>query len=166
MAARGRYEGKRFENRVINADIKVKKVEFKTIKKLSNWYMQLPKVQNKKGYYRKLNAVEHLLQYFGNKPLHEAEGDDQEHYRKWREGQKAACGTIDLEIAVLSAMYHEARKCKKISADTLPGQFIIRGDKNPRRLVKDEEFEALVEHADPDFADVLICGYESAMRSS
>jgi len=63
-------------------------------------------------------------------------------------------------------MYHEARKCKKISADTVPGQFIIKGDRNPRRLITDEELEALVEHADPDFADVLICAYESAMRSS
>jgi len=146
--------------------LKVKKVEFKTVRDLSNWYMQLPTVLEKKGYYRKLNAVGHLLDFFGNKPLHGAEGDDQEYYREWREGQGAACGTIDFEIAVLSAMYHEARKCKKISADTLPGQFIIRGDKNPRRLVTDEEFEALVEYADPDFRDVLICAYESAMRSS
>ena len=165
-AGRAKYVAKQYENREANAGLKVKKVEFKTIKDLSNWYMQLPTIQEKKGYYRKLNAVGHLLDFFGNKPLHAAEGDDQEHYRKWREGQKAACATIDFEIAVLSAMYHEARKCKKISADTLPGQFIIRGDKNPRRLVTDKELEALVKHADPDFADVLICGYESAMRSS
>lgn len=166
VAARGKYEGKRFENRAVNAGLKVKKVEFKTIKNLSNWYMQLPTVQKKKGYSRKVVATGHLLEYFGNKPLHDAEGDDQEHYRKWREGQGAACATIDSEIAALSAMYHEAKKCKKISADMLPGQFVIRGDKNPRRLVTDDEFEALVENADPDFADVLICGYESAMRSS
>ncbi len=155
-AGRAKHVAKQYENREMNAGLKVKKVEFRTIKDLSNWYMLLPTVQEKKGYYRKLNAVGHLLDFFGNKPLHAAEGDDQEHYRKWREGQGAACGTIDFEIGVLSGMYHEARKCKKISADTLPGQFIIRGDKNPRRLVTDKEFEALVKHADADFADVLI----------
>ncbi len=165
-AARGKHEGKQYENREMNAGMKVKKVEFKKIVGLSNWYMTLPTVQEKDGYYRKQAAVSHLLKFFGNKPLHAAEGDDQEHYRKWREGQGAACGTIDFEIAALSAMYHEARKCKKISADMLPGQFIIKGDKNPRRLVTDEEFKTLLQHADADFADVLVCGYESAMRSS
>ena len=165
-AARGKYEGKKYENREMNAGLKVKKVQFRRIIDLCNWYMKLPTVQDKKGYYRKVNAVSHLLKFFGNKPLNAAEGDDQEHYRKWREGQGAASGTIDYEIAILSAMYHEARKYKKISADTLPGQFIIKGDKNPRRLIADEEFETLLKYADADFANVLICGYESGMRSS
>ncbi|MBW2346065.1 MAG: site-specific integrase [Deltaproteobacteria bacterium] len=165
-AARAKNIVEKYENREISAGLKVKKVEFRTIKELSNWYMELPTVQAKRGYYRKVNATGHLLGYFANKPLHSAEGDDQERYRKWREDQKAACGTIDFEIAVLSAMYHEARKCKKISADTLPGQFVIKGDKNPRRLVTEEELENLLEYADSDFADVLSCAYESAMRSS
>jgi hypothetical protein len=85
-------------------------------------------------------------------------GNDQEKYRAWREGQGAACASIDLEIGVLSAMYHEARKCKKISGDTVPGQFVIRGDKNPRRIITDAEFEALLEATEGTFRDILICG--------
>ena len=137
-AAKAKEMAKKYEDRDRNAGLKVKKVEFRTIKELANWYMQLPTVQAKKGYYRKVNAVGHLLEYFGKKPLSCAEGDDQEKYRAWRQDAKgAASGSIDLEIAVLSAMYHEARKCKKISADIMPGQFVIKGDKNPRRLITD-----------------------------
>ena len=47
-----------------------------------------------------------------------------------------------------------------IQLDTVSRLLIEKG------IITDEEFEALVVNADPDFADVLICGYESAMRSS
>jgi integrase len=63
-------------------------------------------------------------------------------------------------------MYHEARKCKKVNPDAMPGQFVIKAQRNPRRIVTNEEFEKLVDKADPDFRDVLICAHESAMRSS
>lgn len=133
---------------------------------MANWYMQLPDVQDEKSYYRKANASGHLLEYFGNRLLSQTEKEDQGKYRRFREGQGAASGTIDIEIAVLSAMYNEARKCKKISADVIPGEFVTKGEVNPRRTITDEEFEILLNHADPDFKDFLICGYESAMRSS
>ncbi len=88
--------------------------------------MQLPTVQEKKGYYRKVSAVGHLLEYFGNKPLHSAEGDDQERYRKWREGQGAACATIDFEIGALSAMYHGPRIAKKSMQTPYPAGSLSR----------------------------------------
>lgn len=165
-AARHKHEGELYEKRGLAIGMKVKKVEFKNIRKLANWYMDLPTVQEKNGYDRKTYAIPHLLDFFGNKPLNAAEGDSQSHYRKWREEQGAMSGTIDFEIAVLSAMYHEARKDKKISADTVPGQFVIKNIKNPRRLITDEEYGKLLEYADKDFADVLICGYESGMRNN
>jgi integrase len=165
-AARAKYVAKVYENREMVAGLKVKKTAFKTVMDLSNWYMTLPSVQEKKGYLRKTQASTYLLNFFGNKRINSAEVDDQEHYRKWREAQGAASATIDFEIALLSAMYHEARKYKKICADAVPGQFVIKGDKNPRRLITDEEFDKLEKHADYSFRDVLVCAYESAMRSS
>ena len=48
----------------------------------------------------------------------------------------------------------------------MPGEFVKKNKTNPRRIVTDPEFENILQHADPDFKDVLICGYESAMRSS
>lgn len=36
-AGRAKYVGKQYENREMNAGLKIKKVEFKTIKDLSNW---------------------------------------------------------------------------------------------------------------------------------
>jgi integrase len=166
QAARSKEVAKRYENREVRAGLQVKKSKLRTVQELSNWYMALPTVQEKKGYYRKVNSSGHLLKYFSKTPVNQVEGDDQEQYREWRRGEGAADGTIDNEIELLSAMYHLALKRKKIHADAMPGEFVIKRETNPRRRITDEQFEELLKHATADFRDVLICGYESAMRSS
>lgn len=47
----------------------------------------------------------------------------------------------------------------------LPGEFILIGEENPRRIVTEDQVNKIIENADLDFKDVLICAYESAMRS-
>lgn len=39
-AARSKEVAKRYENREMNAGLKVKKVQFKTVRNLANWYMK------------------------------------------------------------------------------------------------------------------------------
>ena len=63
-------------------------------------------------------------------------------------------------------MYHTALKRKLISAETMPGEFVQKKSDNPRRIVKDDEFEKICEQARGDFRDVLVCAYESALRVS
>jgi integrase len=165
-AARSKYVAKRYENLEVGAGLKVRKPDFRTVKELANWYMTLPSIQEQKSYQNKVCSVGHLLEFFGNKKVDQVEIDDQERYRTWREGQGAANGTVDIEIMALSAMYHKAQKAKKIHADAVPGQFITKNDRNPRRLITDDEYESLCKHDDDDFRDVLVAGFESAMRSS
>jgi integrase len=165
-AARMKWEVKQYENREINAGLKVKKVELIKVIDLSNWYMTLPMIQEQKIYQRKLFACANLMKYFGSKRVNQLEADDQERYRVHRKAQGAMDGTVDLEIQLLSAMYHLALKRKKINVDAMPGEFVKKGNFNPRRIVTELEFEKLLNHATPDFRDVLVCGYESAMRSS
>ncbi len=164
-AARGKEIARAYENRDMNAGMKTKKAEFKTVLDMSNWYMQLPSTQQQKSYVRKTQACRHLLNYFGKMRVNQVEADDLERYRVFRKGQGAASGTVDLEVAVFSAMYHLAQRRKKIYADAMPGEFLTEDESNPRRLITDDELETLLEHASLDFRDVLICGYESAMRS-
>ena len=165
-AARSKYVAKRYESKEIRAGLKVKKTTLRTFKQLANWYMQLPSTQAKTSYYGKVSRVAHLMAFFGNRPLDQCEGDEQEKYRQHRKGEGAGPGTINLEIAQLSTMFHSARKKKLISADTMPGEFVKEAYSNPRPTIKDNDYEKLLEKADPDFKDILICGYESAMRSS
>ena len=165
-AAKSKDIAKKYENREMTAGLKVKRSELKTIKDLANWYMTLPTIQEKKSYSRKINACTHLLKFFSKKPINQVEGDTQERYREYRKDQGAAEGTIDYEIEILAAMYHLAHKRKKIHADSLPGEFIQKNEVNPRRIITEDEYKKLLDHADPSFKDVLICGYESAMRSS
>jgi integrase len=79
--------------------------------------------------------------------------------------KNTAC-TIDNEIKLFSAIYHLAVKRKKISADLMPGEFLVKEEINPRRILSDKEFEKILKHTEGDFKDLLICGYESAMRFS
>jgi len=163
VAARSKYVGKQYKAREAAAGMKVKKIQFKTVKDMVNWYMLLPSTQKQKSYKRKVQASVHLLEYFGRDAVHGIESDDIERYR---ESRKAAPNTINLEIALLSRIYNVARKAKKISADMFPGEFFISEDINPRPTVTDEQYAKLLKVVKPDFADVLVCGYESAMRSS
>ena len=165
-AKRGEYLKKRVENRFKLAGMKVERLQFKRIIDLSNWYMGLPTVQNKKGYIRKVNACGHLMRYFGKKPINRATADDQEKYRQLRRQEGAANATINAEISTLSAMYNLAKKRDKISVDLVPGQFVLETDAPSRRRVTEDEYNRLLEHASVDFRDFLVCGYESAMRSA
>jgi integrase len=167
VEARGKYESRRYERREVSAGLKVQRPEFRTVKDLLNWYMtEIPSVQAKKGFYRKTNAAGHLSHLIGNKAVAAMEEDIQEAYRQTRNGEGAASKTIDVEVATLGAAYNAARRNKKIPAEFVPGHFVILKEVNPRRTVTESEFQKLVDHADPDFQDVLICGYETAMRSS
>lgn len=165
-AARGKWKAKQWENRGVNTGLKTKKSELKKVKDLSNWYMTLPSIQQQKIYDRKVSLAVNLLNYFGNKTINRVEADDQERYRIYRKGQGVTDGTVDLEIQLLSAMYHLAKKRKKITPESMPGEFVKKGNTNPRKIVTDADFEKILKHAARDFKDVLVCGYESAMRSS
>jgi integrase len=163
--ARMKWEVKQYENREINVGLKVKKVQLKNVTDLSNWYMILPSIQEQKSYIRKVHASKRLLDFFGNKPLNQIEGVEQERYREHRSGQGAASGTIDLELKTLRSMYIKAIKGKLIPVNFKPGEFILKREVVPRRIITKDEFGLLLERAKPDFKDVLICGYETAMRS-
>ncbi len=165
-AAKSKDIVRRYENKEINAGLKVKRVEFKTVQDLSNWYMTLPAIQGKKSYNRLVIAVSHLLKYFGKKPLSGVDADEQERYREHRKKQGAADATINLEISVLSAMFKLALKRKKILAEMMPGEFIRKGNSVPRRIITESEFESLLKYSGTDFHDFILCAYETAMRLS
>jgi integrase len=175
VAARGEQEKQKTISRMMGAGLeddvrkmKVLQAEFKNVKALANWYMtELPTVQALKSYKRKTYAAKHLLEYFGDKSLRSVEADDIERYRSRREIQGASSGTIDAEVSLLRTMYNLALKRKKIHVDCMPGEFVIENKRNPRPVITKEQYEELVKNAaDEDFRDVLVCGYESAMRSS
>jgi integrase len=164
-AARMKWEVKQYENREVNAGLKVKKVELKSVIDLSNWYMEIPSIQEQASYCRKIYSCKHLLGYFTDRPLNRIESNEQEKYRRFRKREGAFEGTIDLEIRLLRAMYRKAVKAKMIPLDFLPGEFVLNEKTNPRRIVTEGEVNKLLKHANPDFRDLLICGYETAMRN-
>jgi integrase len=166
-AAKAKDLAKGYEHKEIRAGLKVQRPEFHTVKDLLNWYMtEIPSVQAKKGYYRKTVACGHLVQHIGDRSVGDMEEIVQEAYRQVRKSEGAASKTIDVEIATLGAAYNTARRSKKIPAEFVPGRMLILKETNPRRTVTEAEFQKLLDAADPDFRDVLVCGYESAMRSS
>jgi integrase len=165
IAAKAKEIARKYEDKEANAGLRVKKVEFKNFTKLCNWYMQQPSVQEQAGYKRKISGCKHLIDYFGNRRINQIEGTDQEKYRAHRKQQGAKDGTINLEIEILSATYNMALKDKKIRFNDKPGRFVFKFSHNPRRKVAEDEYTNLLKNAEPDLRDLIIAGYESAMRS-
>ena len=139
--------------------------QFSSIKELANWYMNLSITQKKKSYNRETQALKHLLPYFGKMLPADIKGSDTVKYRDKRTKQGAHDNTVDYELAVLRQIYRTALKLDEITADFLPGSFVMNGKTNPRPRITDEQFELLHKNATPVFADILLCGWESAMRS-
>jgi integrase len=165
-AARSKYVGRKYENREVQAGLKTRKAEFRTVKELCDWYMTLPGIQKQKNYRSRIGHAKHILDYFGNLPVGTVDGTEQERYRERRGAEGAAPGSINNEIALLSAMYHLALKDRKILPEQTPGRFPMEKGINPRRVLTEDEAESLITHAgDEGFRDVIICGYETAMRS-
>jgi integrase len=163
--ARKKYDVRRVEEGYARAGVKKAKSKFRTFKQLANWYTENKAVQRKKSYQRMAIAAGHLLNYFKSTPLNRIEGDEQDEYREHRKEQGVMDSTVDYEIEILRSMYRLALKRKKIHADTLPGEFVQLNEKNPRPIVSEKAYHDLREHTDSDFRDVLVCAWETPMRS-
>ena len=49
--ARQKYNVKQYENKDISAGVKIKKVTFKSVKDMCNWYMtEVPSIQEQESY--------------------------------------------------------------------------------------------------------------------
>ena len=164
QAAKAKEMAKQFELKQMGAGFKKKRPKFSTFRQMSNRYMTLPSIQEQGGYKRKVYASKHLLKYFGSRSIYDIEGDDQERYRA-RRLKKVGQHTVNFEIELLSAIYHKAIADKKIPADAKPGRFYHVRYNDLRPVVTEAQYKKLLEHASGDFADFLICGYETAMRS-
>jgi integrase len=164
VAAKAKETARKYENKEINAGMKVKRAEFKTVDEMLKWYLELPTIKQQKIFSRKQSASVHLLSYFAKYSVNSVDGDSQENYREYRKSQGAADGTINIEIQLLSAAYHLAVKRKKIPADFMPTEFIKKLKINPRRIITEQEFNEILKYSNKDFQDFLICGYETAMR--
>jgi len=166
VAAKSKENQDKAVAKLQGAGIRIQTTEFRTFKMLSNWYMQLPEVQRLGSYTRKVQAAAHLMAYFGKMKLARLDADEIERYRQIRQSQKAASRTADLEVENLRAMFNKAVERKKIPVELMPGQFPMENGHVPRRTVTEDEYKLLLKEADPKFRDVIICAYESAMRST
>jgi len=163
---RKRYDVEQHEKRERRVGLKIRRNPIETVGNLVDWYLSLTTVKGLKPrtYLRKCQTCAQLKKYFGDYRVEEVEGDAQEDYREYRLSQGLTHGGINQEIVDLSAMYHLALKRKKILSEAMPGQFVKVKVNNPRRVITDAEYKALLDRATPDFVDLLICGWETAMR--
>jgi len=166
--AKHKEEAAKGETRRLRSGLKVaRESEFVNFKELHGWYFGLPEVQAKVGYANKVRCLGHLVDFFGKeRTLNQFEAADQNEYRVSRRKEGAGHGTIDNEIRTLSAMFHKAKESKKIIFDLMPGKFVRNGESIPRRPVTGDEYISLLSVANPYFKDILICAWETGMRSS
>ena len=127
--------------------------------------MDLPSIKKQVRYPAKVDSNKHLLRHLGDMAVHKVATDTLEVYRSKREDESAASSTIDLEVSLLRSMYRKAWKSRKIKAETIPAEFSILDEHNPRRTITEDEYKRLLDAAPLDYRDVLIAGFETAMRS-
>lgn len=164
-ARRAKYLVQKYQGLDESAGLQVHKPKFRNIEKLSEWYMELPSIKKQVCYPAKVDSNKHLLRHLGEMALHKVATDTLEVYRSKREDEGAASSTIDLEVSVLRSMYRKAWKSRKIKAETIPAEFPILDEHNPRRTITEDEYKRLLDAAPYDYRDVLIAGFETAMRS-
>lgn len=165
IAAKSKEVTQKFETKELKHGLEVQRSVFESFNELCNWYIELPQVQKLKSFSRKSQAVAKLQNYFGKSLLARITPDALDDYRDERKKKGVTARTVDLEFETLRAMYNLALKRKKVLLQFVPAEYGFEREDNPRRPVTEEEYEKLLEEADPNFRDVLICGYESAMRS-
>jgi integrase len=165
-AARGKYLSQRYQGLDEGAGLQIYKPKFSSIAALSSWYMDLPSIKKQVRYPAKVDFNKHLLRHLGDMPVNKVATDTLEIYRSKREVEGAASSTIDGEISLLRSMYRKAWKSRKIKAETIPAEFPVLDEHNPRRTITEDEYKRLLEAAPPDYKDVLIAGYETGMRSA
>lgn len=164
-AAKGKHLASVLESRQIRGGLDIKKWKIASFRELHKWYFSLPDIEGQKSYQRKLSALGHLVDFFRNRPLNSFEADQQSLYRAHRKREGATDGTVNVEVALLGSMFHAAGRNKLIPASVIPGRFETgKGIQVPRRGVTEAEYLRLLEHANPNFADFLRCGYETGMR--
>jgi integrase len=166
LASKGKEISKRYELREVQAGLKTQRVEFKSVRDLMVWYLELEETQALKSYNTILRLVKNLSDFFGTRSLAVLNADEQRRYRQHRKVNGAASSTIDQEFKILRAALRKAYSEGKITTELLPRKFITENQKTPRRIVTDEEYEKLLAGADSDFRDIITAGWETGMRIS
>lgn len=121
---------------------------------------------------KNINAKErqlrqHLIPFFGAKPLSHIESFDIERYKKAREGAGAAKATANRELAVLSHLLNKAVEWKWIRVKAVK---IVRHKEDNGRIVylNDEQCAALLEAAAADLNEnvhaFVMVGLHTGMR--
>jgi len=168
LEARHKYEFEKLQAKTQGIGLETRTTEFSRFLDMMNWYMELPSTQKKpRTYQRWVHCSIHLARYFGKRPLTQIEAVDLETYRDKRKAAGASDSTVDLEVGLMSMIYHKAKKNKMIPTEAGPGEFKRADISKPRRPITDEEYAKLLAVADidPEYRDVVICGYETSMRA-
>ena len=112
---------------------------------------------------------QHIVPFFGSKPIGQIESFDIERYKKARRADGAAKATVNRELAVLSHLLNKALEWKWIKAKVAK---IVRYKEDNGRIVylTDEQCAALIEAAAADHNEnvhaFVMVGLNTGMRHS
>lgn len=173
LAAKAKQQVQEYEGRDLMAGLDVRRCDFTTFHEMATWFMLHPTTQNLPSYGTLVARSINVLRYFGKHLVGAIQTDDMELYREHRKAQGAAEQAVNAEIGWMSMVYNKARKAKKIPVDAVPGGFPkVRGKElkkkvPPRRLVTDQEYEALLKATKEvvDMQDIIRCAWETSLRS-
>ena len=158
---RKKYEVESHENREIRAGLKIKKIEFKTIADMVDWFMALPSVKETKSYVRRKQQVSHIKLFFGNMGVSNIDVDLQEDYAEVR-----LQFADDVAYDMTSSMHHDLERGNRLEVRWLSGGVVELGQqKDVHTPLNRAIADILALHAAGNAAPVYGCRRKSDHHS-
>lgn len=168
-------------------ELKKQAMASRTFKELVEWYLSLEEVISLKAYSKIVGTMRIATAFFGDYSLEEIDNDLVREFRRWRSqggheytnGLSAFGGseetrtlvpadnvTINLDMQRLRTMFQKAHDNEKIFDFNLNIFTKIKESKPMRRLIKQWEYDLMLEKIDnQDHLDLIIAAWETAMRA-
>lgn len=165
-AADGKRKGQIHENRIFDILPESKM----TFKELTEWYLNLPSVKNKKSYDRIALALKNFNVEFGDMRINDIKQNDLENYQISRDKQGRSPATIDMEIKIAQTMVTKAFDNDKIDGKPLKAfrrtkRKLKKGSNARNRTLAVEEYLRLIANAPSHLKTMLVIAFHTGMRA-
>ena len=165
-ALRKKFDEQKQTDRAVSLGLEATS-EFATINDLMVWFLNSAAEQKKPSYASRISAYKALKRHLGDVKIDSLTIQHQEDYKAKRE-EEGASVVYATDLSFLRTCYLKAIMGRMIPAswrDKLPGKWLTTMKYIPRVIIRDDQYEKLLANAeDPEFKDIMICAWETAMR--
>jgi integrase len=149
----------------------IKQDFFHFFKELSQWYLSIGDVQDKKSFERdNRTARKRLNPFFGSLPIKQITPSLINEYVSKRKSEKSYRGgtirpaTINRELALLKSIFNKAIRDGKLEKNPVRGIKMLRENNERQRVLTEDEWERYKTKCHPWYLPIAMTAYFTGMR--